>query len=102
MVYEKPIAIVYNPNSGKKTNIRPAIVKKLEEANVPYEFIETKKVGDTYHIGNELDFTKYSALVVVGGDVDVAAIDVGCGGDVVVAAIVVVGSAGDVVIVVGA
>ena len=48
MVYENPIAIVYNPNSGKKTNIRPAIVKKLEEANVPYEFIETKKAGDTY------------------------------------------------------
>ena len=68
LVYSKPIAIVYNPNSGKKRNLRPVIMQRFDAAKIPYDFIESLAVGDTYKIGNELDLSKYSAIVVVGGD----------------------------------
>jgi len=32
MVYTKPIAIIYNPNSGKKRNIRTIIGGRLKQA----------------------------------------------------------------------
>ena len=40
-IHEKPLAIIYNPASGKKTNLRPLIMKRLDTEKVPYEFLET-------------------------------------------------------------
>ena len=41
--YGKPIAIVFNPNSGKKNDIRPMIEKRLEIAKIPFEFLLSTK-----------------------------------------------------------
>ena len=41
IIYSKPIAIIYNPNSGKKRNLRPLIIKRFKAALIPYEFLET-------------------------------------------------------------
>jgi diacylglycerol kinase family enzyme len=40
--YHKKIAIVYNPNSGRKMDQRTKISAKLDEYNIKYEFMETK------------------------------------------------------------
>ena len=39
--YKKPIAIIYNPNSGKKRQIRPKIEERLKSANIPFEMMPT-------------------------------------------------------------
>lgn len=39
--YDKPILIVYNPNSGKKKNYVPIISARLDMAKIPYEFKPT-------------------------------------------------------------
>ena len=36
IAYTKPIAIVYNPNSGKKRNIRGIIHKTLDANNIQF------------------------------------------------------------------
>jgi hypothetical protein len=41
--YDKKIAIIYNPNSGKKRNMRPLIEHRLSEAKIGFEFLESKK-----------------------------------------------------------
>jgi diacylglycerol kinase (ATP) len=33
-VYMKPLAIIYNPNSGKKRNIKGMIEHRLTQANI--------------------------------------------------------------------
>jgi len=66
--YDKPIALIYNPNSGTKNNIRPTIAKRLTMEGIDHEFIATQKEFDTYLIANTLDLSKYSALIAVGGD----------------------------------
>jgi len=38
----KPIAIIYNPVSGKKTNLEPLIKKRLGESGVSFEMIPTR------------------------------------------------------------
>ncbi len=66
--FKKPVAIVYNPNSGWKKDLRSQIKEKLDLAGIQYEFLETQKVFDTYRIPNELDIDRYSAILSVGGD----------------------------------
>ena len=34
IIYDKPIAILYNPNSGKKKDIKKIISDKLDSANI--------------------------------------------------------------------
>lgn len=38
IVYDLPILIIYNPNSGKKANLYNLIVARLTTANVPFVF----------------------------------------------------------------
>ena len=66
--YEKPIAIIINPNSGKKIDLMPMIASRLEEEQIPFEWIPTKKVFDTFTLSYNLAIDKYSAIVVCGGD----------------------------------
>jgi diacylglycerol kinase family enzyme len=67
--YDKPILIIYNPNSGKKTNLQPKIKQRLDEAQLKYEFLGTRKAGDSYHFPKEqVELQKYSLLVAAGGD----------------------------------
>jgi len=37
--YDRPIGIIYNPNSGKKRDLRPLIEKRLSEHNIAYELL---------------------------------------------------------------
>ena len=64
----KPIAIIYNPVSGKSRNIRPMIEHRLSEAKIPFEFLATKTYFDPFMFAYTLDMDKYSALVASGGD----------------------------------
>lgn len=66
--YERPIGIIYNPNSGKKRDLRPLIEKRLSEQNIAYELLATEKSFDTFRYAYESDLSKYSALLAVGGD----------------------------------
>ena len=50
MVYNKKIAIIYNPASGKKKRVRPLIEKRLDEAGIPYEFLESKNYFETWEL----------------------------------------------------
>ena len=68
MSYKKPIAIIYNPNSGKKRPVRQKIEDRLQAAGVPYEMMPTQKAGDTFEFANKIDLNKYSAVLAVGGD----------------------------------
>ena len=38
---EKPVAVIYNPTSGKKLNIRERIEAKLSEHGIEVRFYET-------------------------------------------------------------
>jgi len=41
LVYDKPIAVIYNPNSGAKTNIKQKILKAMEARKIEATFFET-------------------------------------------------------------
>lgn len=48
ITYDLPILIIYNPVSGKKTNLVPLIETRLKMEKIPYELLATKKRHDTY------------------------------------------------------
>ena len=66
--FDEPLCIIYNPNSGSKTNVAPTIEKVLKLQNIPYEMMPTKRALDGFRFANELNLDNYSALVAVGGD----------------------------------
>lgn len=41
MNYLKPVAVIYNPNSGKSRNVRDQIQTAMNRAQIPFEFLET-------------------------------------------------------------
>ena len=60
--------IIYNPNSGKKANLRPLIEARLNKEKIPFEMMPTKKAFEPYEWARDLDLKPYSALVAAGGD----------------------------------
>jgi sphingosine kinase/centromere protein J len=66
--FTKPLAVIINPNSGKKIDKQGRIETFFKEHNIPYEIHATKQAGDSFKIPLELDFSKYSGLVSCGGD----------------------------------
>ncbi len=65
----KPVAVIYNPASGRGTNIRDRILTKLTEHGVEARFFETERYMHAWEIVcNEINFDEHSALVAVGGD----------------------------------
>ena len=66
--YAKKIAIIYNPEAGKKKSIKDKISKRLQENGIQFEFIETKAYMDAVNIVKNLPIDDYSAIVSVGGD----------------------------------
>jgi diacylglycerol kinase family enzyme len=68
ITYDLPILIIYNPVSGKKTNLVPLIETRLKLEKIPYELLPTQKRHDTYFFAKEIDLSKYSLLVAAGGD----------------------------------
>lgn len=67
-VFNKPIAIIYNPNSGKKRNLISIIENRMKSENVPYELMVSTKYFMTWELAETLEIDKYSAIVAVGGD----------------------------------
>jgi diacylglycerol kinase family enzyme len=41
--YDKKVAVIYNPNSGKKRNVKRLIEKRLSESGISFEFLESEK-----------------------------------------------------------
>lgn len=41
--FKKPLAIIFNPFSGKKRDVRPVIQKRLEMEKISFEFIESTR-----------------------------------------------------------
>jgi diacylglycerol kinase (ATP) len=68
MSYDKPVAIILNPNSGLMLDKRATLETYLSENNIPFEVYETKKAGDSFDIPMEMDLKKYSAILSCGGD----------------------------------
>ena len=68
MNFDKPVVVIYNPNSGKKTNLVPNIEARLNKAGIKFEMMPTKKACDPYLYALEIDIEKYSVIVVAGGD----------------------------------
>ena len=66
--YDKPILIIWNPMSGKRKDLKPAIRKSLDTAGIKYEFYETKGPYDSYEQARIFDIDSYSLLAAIGGD----------------------------------
>ena len=63
------MAIVYNPTSGKRLNIRGRVEERLTANGVACQFFETERYMHAWELaGGEIDFSQFSALVAVGGD----------------------------------
>lgn len=66
---EKPVAVIYNPTSGRGLNIRERISTFLSEHGIGSTFYETQRYMHAFELaGGEIDFKEHSALVAVGGD----------------------------------
>ena len=68
MSYSKKLAIIYNPNSGRKIDRKAQISNALDKNSIKYEFLETKGYLDALNFVKNLDIDTYSAIVAVGGD----------------------------------
>lgn len=66
--YDKPMLVIYNPNSGKKTNFVPKITSRLQAAKIPFEMMPTQKALDPLNFARTVDFGKYCMMVAAGGD----------------------------------
>ena len=62
--FSKKKLIIYNPNSGRKIDVRSQIEKHLQD----FEFYETKGYLDALNYVKSLDLASYSCVVAVGGD----------------------------------
>jgi diacylglycerol kinase (ATP) len=61
--------VIYNPTSGRKTNIRDRILEKLTANGIEARFYETERYMHAWElVSNAIDFDEHSALVAVGGD----------------------------------
>jgi len=60
--------LIYNPNSGKRRDVKTEITKVLSESSIFYKIYETKGPMDGWRIVQNLDLDNYSALIAVGGD----------------------------------
>lgn len=68
IVYDKPVLVIYNPNSGKKKNFIPMIETRFEAANIPFELKPTTQALDPLNFAMTIDLSNYSLLVACGGD----------------------------------
>jgi diacylglycerol kinase family enzyme len=68
IVFTKPLAIIINPNSGKKRDVQGIIEQRLKMENIPFEFLLSTKKFMTWELAENLEIEKYSVIVAVGGD----------------------------------
>ena len=65
---EKKVAIVYNPNSGKKRDVRGQILEILKDKCVEYQVHETQGYMDAWKYVQNVEIDDLSCIVAVGGD----------------------------------
>jgi diacylglycerol kinase family enzyme len=53
--FTKKLAVIYNPISGKKTDIKDDIQKRLDENNLQSDWFETKGYLDAWKYAETLD-----------------------------------------------
>lgn len=67
--YDKPVAVIYNPKSGSRANVKQRILFFLSEHSIQATFFETKHHLHAWELAEEtVDLEAYSAIVAVGGD----------------------------------
>ena len=66
--YSKQVAVIYNPNSGKKRDVRADIIRTLNQKQIPYQIYETKGYMDAWKIAQTISADDTSAFIAVGGD----------------------------------
>jgi diacylglycerol kinase family enzyme len=62
------VVVVYNPNSGKKRNVREEIKDIFSKRKVDFDFHETKGYMDAWNYVKNLEIDQVSCIVAVGGD----------------------------------
>ena len=67
-MYDKKVLVIYNPNSGKKRDIKGKIASCLTEAKIEHEFWATKGYLDALNHVRTFNIDEYSAIIVSGGD----------------------------------
>ena len=68
-IYDKPVAVIYNPASGKKKDVRGIITDTLNAEQIDVKFYETNRVMHGWELAEKgIDFSQHSALIAVGGD----------------------------------
>jgi diacylglycerol kinase family enzyme len=66
---DKPVAVIFNPTSGSKTDIRPTIESKLSKHGIKVKFYETERYMHAWELAEkDIDFTAHSAILACGGD----------------------------------
>ena len=64
----KKVAIVYNPNAGKRIDRKGALREKLQANHIQFTIFETTGVSDAMKFILDLDIDQYSSIMAVGGD----------------------------------
>ena len=68
-IYDKPVAVIYNPASGKRKDIRKTIADKLSAESIEVKFYDTERQMHAWELAEkDIDFEQHSALIAVGGD----------------------------------
>lgn len=69
IVYEKPLAVIYNPVSGRKIHVKNRLRSFLDGHSIQADFFETKYILHAWDLAErEISLDNYSAVVAVGGD----------------------------------
>ena len=66
---DKKMYVIYNPNSGRKVYQKDKIANFLNEHGIPHVmYCTTGEMDAFYHVKDNIDFDKCSAIAIVGGD----------------------------------
>ena len=67
--FDKPVAIIINPNSGKKREVRPLISAHFKQAGLSFTYFESTRPFMTWELAETgIPLNDYSAIIAVGGD----------------------------------
>jgi diacylglycerol kinase family enzyme len=69
ITFDKPVAIIINPNSGKKRDFRALISSRLTQSRIAFTYFESTRAFMTWELAESgIELSEYSALIAVGGD----------------------------------
>ena len=66
--YNQQVLLIYNPMSGKKTDIKDKLTKTLFSHAILSEMYETQEYLDAFKKCRDFNIDKYSAIFIAGGD----------------------------------